>query len=67
MKSYYVTIPITGYVFVDIQAESEDEAKEKAFNSDFCSNDIEEWSTHEKIVEGNVFYGMQNEIDIEEY
>lgn len=73
MKTYYVSIPCTMTVSVTVEAETEEEAKEKAFDVDFKvdvtgDNDacIEEFETHERITRGNVFYGVQNEVDITE-
>ncbi len=66
MKTYGVTLPITGTVYVEVEAESEDDAIEKALESEVDSDDIESWETHRKIVQGNVFYGGQNEADAQE-
>lgn len=64
---YNVTLPITGTVFIsDIEADSEEEAIEKAMEANITTEDIEEWNTHERIVEGNVFRGMQNEAEAQE-
>ena len=35
MKKYGVTIPIAGHAWVEVEAENETEACEKAINSDF--------------------------------
>ncbi|AGH31861.1 hypothetical protein VPIG_00003 [Vibrio phage PWH3a-P1] len=67
MKNYEVLVPITGYIIVEVEADNEKEAIEKAFESDELNIDnINEWDTHEAIVQGNVFYGIQNEIEVEE-
>ena len=73
-KEYEVLIPLTGYVSVIVEAESSEEAKDKAFVEDFYidlkseSNNVQlqEFETHEHIVRGNVFYGTLNEIEVEE-
>lgn len=48
-KHYEIKIPIAGYVIVDVDAENEAEAKEKAFDS-ATLDDVEEWDLHEHIV-----------------
>lgn len=67
MTDYVVRIPITGYVIVEVEAESEEEAIEKAFNSEILSDNIEEWELHQQVVTGNVYHGMLNSIEIEKY
>lgn len=65
MKEYLVSIPITGVAVITVQAESEEEAI--AIGLDNVSiNHVEDWSPVEKIVGGNVFYGVQNEASAEE-
>lgn len=66
MKTYSVTIPITGIIYVEVEADSRKEAIEKAMDLDFQSKDIEEWETHKQIVQGNVFYGVRNEATADE-
>ena len=66
MKNFAVSVPIAGFIYIEVEAENEEEAKQKAFESDAGVRDIEEWDMHEKIVEGNIFHGSLNEIEIEE-
>ncbi len=54
-KSYTVIIPIAGHAFVDVEATSEDEAKDKAFNS-VDKHHIEEWEALEQFNRGNVCF-----------
>jgi len=76
MGSYYVEIPIVLKLMVSIEAESREDAREKVLNSDinidindekkeFESIDYE-WDIYERIVQGNVYYGIINEMSIEE-
>ena len=55
---FCVTVPIVGYSYVTVEAENEEEAKEKALAQccDFDNEnvDIEEIYGVEKVVEGNV-------------
>jgi hypothetical protein len=59
MKTWEVTLPVSGLVYTTVEAESEEEAIEKALNGDYTLEDIQEWSTHEKIVQGNICYAIQ--------
>lgn len=65
MKKYLVTVPITGYAVVTVEAENEDEAKQKVLDNDalVTIDDIDEWQTHEIVCKGGVLYAVQNEID----
>ena len=67
MSKYYdVSLPITGVIIVTVEADSEDEAVQKAFESDqLVLDNIESWSPHEKIVEGNIFHGERNDVDVD--
>jgi len=66
MPKYNVTIPMTGLIAMDdIEADSEEDAIEKAMMS-VSLDELIEWEVHEKIVQGNVFYGVENEIEVEE-
>ena len=64
-KSYSVTFPITGSWSVLVEAESEEEALEKAYNTDPDEGELT-WTAVERVVQGNVFYGELNEIDVTE-
>ena len=76
MKKYYVEIPVTMKLMVSVEAETKEEAVEKIFEGDisletsydgnkFGFVDIE-WEIHEKVVEGNVYHGVINEIYVQE-
>lgn len=65
MKLYTVAIPITGVILAEVKAEDEDAAIEAAFNrTDLTLDNIEEWDMHRQIVEGNVFHGLRNSVDV---
>lgn len=65
MKKYFVEIPITGYVSVEIEANSKEEAIEKAWESpDLSLDNVVEWEAHEYISKGNVSYAVRDEIDV---
>ena len=66
MKNHTVLIPVTGYVSVEVKAESVDEAVDKAYEEASLDKHLEEWDLHEKVVRGNVSYALLNEIEIYE-
>ena len=66
MPRYAISMPVTGFIYKEIVADSEEEATEKFRELDLKTEDIEDWDICEKIVEGNVFHGMQNEVNIEQ-
>ncbi len=65
-KRWSVSVPFTGYVVVEVAADDEKSAIEKALSSDLDIHDCEECEFHDVIVGGNVFYGVQNEAEAEE-
>jgi hypothetical protein len=64
MKKYNVQIPISGYVSVTVDAKNEQDAIDRAWESAEL-DDIAEWDLHHKIVEGNNFWGIRNEVEVE--
>lgn len=71
MAKYLVTMPLVGYSYVTVEAESEDEAKEKAYEicCDWEENENVECGEIygiEKVVEGNVCSHPYWNISIEE-
>lgn len=76
MKKYHVEVPVVMKLMVGVEAENEDEAVNKVFNGEitfnptFDENEFDfvdyEWDMYQKIVEGNVFYGMINNVHVEE-
>lgn len=58
MKTYEVTLPITGIAYVTVEAESEDEAIEMAMGQ-VEQSDIESWEAIRHVTRGNACYAMQ--------
>lgn len=56
MKKYGVTIPVAGYVYKEIEAESENDALEMAFDEGFEDDEVNELEMYEKLMEGNICY-----------
>lgn len=65
MKEYSVAVPILGIALVVVEAESEAEAIELALG-DAGPEYVDEWIAHEKLVEGNIFYGQINKARIDD-
>ncbi len=62
LRDFDVCIPITGTIWVTVEAENEEDAIEKAFMSDDLKlQNIEEWECHKEICSGNVLHASQNE------
>lgn len=67
MAKYTVTLPFTGSLSVDVEAESKDAAIDAAFNlvdvtiKDGETSFVDEWETHREVTRGNVFSGVLNE------
>lgn len=55
MKKYLVQIPIAGHICHEVEADNEDEAKEKALDMDPDTGDLS-WVTLDSFCEGNVCY-----------
>lgn len=65
-KRWSVAIPITGVIYDEVTAESEEQAIKVAMEKDYKVSDIFEWETHRKIVQGNCFNGYANSASAEE-
>lgn len=71
LKRYSVGVPTAGVIYVEVEAEDEESAKEKAFDEigEMSRDDIvdaHEWEMHETICEGNVLHASHNEVTIDE-
>lgn len=68
MPRYSVMVPIAGHIIVDVDAENEDDAKNKALLSDDLTlKNIHGWEALEQFNQGNVcFCPSPWEIDVEE-
>ncbi|MEM5592819.1 hypothetical protein AAHH67_15620 [Niallia circulans] len=77
MKKFYMEVPYTGVLKVVIDAESVDDALNKLYDADRIElekdqvKDIEWLKTeeyyHDKITDGTRFFGVQNEMVIDEW
>ena len=66
MKRYAVSLPFTGYMHFEVEAESEEEALDRAYEVEFNQENIAELEYHTEVCTGNVFHGVMNEVNIEE-
>ncbi len=71
-KTYGVSIPIAGYIYIEVDAENKDEAATKAFD-EMGEMSQEEWygliqelECYEKLVQGNVCYAYHTRVEVEE-
>ncbi len=72
-KEYEVLIPVAGAVSVMVEAESEEEAVQKALEVDCVFNviskdgaELHEIDFYEQITQGNILYAPYNEIEADE-
>lgn len=68
MKKFVVSIPITGAVSFEVEAEDQGSAIEAAWaavNEGGDQTDLM-WEYVDVVMEGNCFHGMQNEIEVTE-
>jgi hypothetical protein len=73
MPKYLVEMPVVMRLVVEIEADNEQDAIEKTFDEEGITIKVEvdeestteildyEWEMHEKVVQGNVYYGGINE------
>lgn len=54
-KTWGVTLPIAGHLYLEIEATSDDEAIEKAFDT-ATLDDLESWEAIRQFQQGNVSY-----------
>ena len=66
MKKYGVSIPIAGYVYKEVEAETKEEALEKAFDEGYKDDEIAELDMYDVLVEGNVCYTYHTKVEVEE-
>ena len=54
MKKYAVYVPVAGYIYKEVEAESKEEALDKVFDEGYEEDDIQEMDMYDSVVEGNV-------------
>ena len=68
---YGVSVPVTGFYYVEVEAETEQEAINKAKNKVYSldiGRDLDDWNIHDEIVDDSLaaFNGILNKIVIDE-
>lgn len=66
MKRYGVSVPIAGYIYKEVEANSKEEAMDIVFEEGWENEDIQEIDMYEAIVEGNVCHLYNTRVEIEE-
>lgn len=66
MATYGISMPVTGFIYKEVEADSEEQAKEMFYQLEITTEDISDWGIHEHVTQGNVFYGELNDVLIEE-
>jgi hypothetical protein len=62
MATFNVCLPITGIIWVTVEAEDEDDAIDEALGSDQLeTSNIEEWEALRRICSGNALHAQLNE------
>jgi hypothetical protein len=64
MPRYSVVLPVTGYVYTEVEAYNETDAIDKALEHGFSNKDIEEWEVHERVTDGNISYAVLDEAEV---
>ena len=65
MKKYGVCMPVTGYVYMEVEANNEEEALDFVYEN-ATLNDIGEWELTDYVCKGNVSYAVMSEYEIYE-
>ena len=58
MKTWEVTVPIAGHAYITVEAESEEEAIEKAID-EVTLDEIDHWEALERFNQGNICFCPQ--------
>lgn len=66
MKRYGVSVPIAGYIYKEVEANSEEEALNKVFLDGWEDEDIQEIDMYESIIEGNVCHLYNTKAEVKE-
>jgi len=66
MARYEVTLPVHGYIVVEVEADNEKAAIKTAACFDWNVEDVQELNAYTRIVEGNVVYVTPYHAEVEE-
>ena len=65
MPRYLVTMPVVGYIEIEVEAQSKEEAW-KVADSNIDVDDIVEWDTVKHVSKGNVCFHPRPHFEVEE-
>lgn len=63
MKTWFVSLPVTGTATIEVQAETEEGAIDAALSAELTVEHLREWEAIRQIVRGNIFCGIRNEAE----
>ncbi len=65
-KEWAVAVPVSGVIYLLVDAETAEEAIEKGLNGRAWPDTPDEWTAHESLIRGNVCYADCTEASAEE-
>lgn len=64
MTKYGVELPIAGWIYLEINAGSEEDAIEKALETPWEDDDVQELCTYKKLMTGNVIHVSKSQVSV---
>jgi len=64
MAKYGVELPIAGWIYLEINAGSEEDAIEKALETPWEDDDVQELCTYKKLMTGNVIHVSKSQVSV---
>ena len=64
MAKYGVELPIAGWIYLEVNAESEEDAIEKALETPWEDDDVQELCTYKKLMTGNVIHVSKSQVSV---
>lgn len=64
MAKYGVELPIAGWIYLEVNAESEEDAIEKALETPWKDDDVQELCAYKKLMTGNVVHVSKNKVSV---
>lgn len=64
MAKYGVELPIAGWIYLEVNAKSEEDAIEKALETSWKDDDVQELCTYKKLMTGNVVHVSKSQVSV---
>ena len=64
MAKYGVELPIAGWIYLEVNAESEEDAIKKALETSWKDDDVQELCTYKKLMTGNVVHVSKSQVSV---